>query len=235
MKGLSFIVVLGILTAVSGAAFPASAMIPLAPGGISHDDSPGAALAAQVLSEEIGRRTGLHLDVSSSVTETVGFVIRFEKRAGIADGNPEAFEVALLRKSPDAAPHGVSICAPGGRAFLFGAGYLLRHLEWARGSAQLPLDIETVSAPVYPLRGHQLGYRARANSYDAWDGQDYDQHIRELALFGLNAIENIPFQDDDPSPHMPLSREDMNRRMSEICAQYDLDYWMWTPAVWGLE
>lgn len=235
MKRTPMIYMLPVLAALAAGAFANITTISLAPGGIYHDNAPGAALAAQVLSEEIESRTGLRLAVSRSGAEPGGFMIRFEQREGIAKGNPEAFEVTLLRASADAAPHGVVIAAPGGRAFLFGAGYLLRHLEWARGSAQLPLDIEIVSAPVYPLRGHQLGYRARANSYDAWDGQDYDQHIRELALFGLNAIENIPFQDDDPSPHMPLSREEMNRRMSEICAKYDLEYWVWTPAVFDLQ
>ena len=32
-----------------------------------------------------------------------------------------------------------------------------------------------------------------------------------------------------PSPLMPVSRQEMNRKLSEICARYDLDYWVWTP------
>ena len=47
-----------------------------------------------------------------------------------------------------------------------------------------------------------------------------DRYIRELALFGANAIENIPFHDTRPAPLMPISRAAMARRISEICAKY---------------
>ena len=79
-----------------------------------------------------------------------------------------------------------------------------------------------------------MGYRNTANSYDAWDVRQYDQYIRELVLFGTNAIENIPFGEEDDSVHMPIPREEMNIRMSEICASYDIDYWVWTPATFDL-
>jgi hypothetical protein len=90
--------------------------------------------------------------------------------------------------------------------------------------------IEMVSAPTYPIRGHQLGYRNTANSWDAWNEKQFEQYIRELALFGSNSIENIPFQDGPPGPHMKIPREEMNIKMSQICMNYGLDYWVWTPA-----
>ena len=107
-------------------------------------------------------------------------------------------------------------------------------IAWSPGRIVLPLPINTIQSPDYAIRGHQLGYRARANSWDAWTPEQFDQHIRELALFGTNAIENIPFQDDDVSPHFKVSRREMNRALSEICAKYDLQYWVWTPAVFEL-
>jgi hypothetical protein len=70
---------------------------------------------------------------------------------------------------------------------------------------------------VYHIRGHQLGYRNTANSWDAWTVDQFEKYIRELALFGTNSIENIPFQDDAPGPNMKVPRKEMNRRMSEIC------------------
>jgi hypothetical protein len=51
-----------------------------------------------------------------------------------------------------------------------------------------------------------------------------------LALFGINSVENIPFQDGRQNPLMKVSRREMNRAMSDICARYGLDYWVWTPA-----
>src|SRR5205085_4998136 len=109
-----------------------------------------------------------------------------------------------------------------------------RALHYGPDTLQLDEPLEIVTAPQYRLRGHQLGYRARANSYDAWTPEQYEQYIRELAIFGTNAIENIPFEDAQPSPHMRLPRDQMNVRISEICAKYDLQYWVWTPADFSL-
>jgi hypothetical protein len=80
-----------------------------------------------------------------------------------------------------------------------------------------------------------LGYRARANSYDAWTAAAYEQYIRDLVLFGTNCIENIPSEDDQPSPHMPVPRDEMNVLLSRICDRYDVDYWVWTPVVFDLK
>ncbi|NUN97333.1 MAG: hypothetical protein HUU16_14305, partial [Candidatus Omnitrophica bacterium] len=121
------------------------------------------------------------------------------------------------------------------RGTVFGVGYLLRQMRAAQGMALVPADLDHATSPAYPIRGHQLGYRPRANSWDAWTLEQFEDYIRELALFGTNCIENIPFQDSDPGPHMKLTRDEMNIRMGEICAKYDLDYWVWTPAEFPLE
>ena len=121
------------------------------------------------------------------------------------------------------------------RGALFGVGQLLRSLDWAKGSARISDDLDIATAPAQPIRGHQLGYRHTANSYDGWDDKQYEQYIRELAFFGANSIENIPFQDERQSPLMPLPRDVMNRKLSEICARYELDYWVWTPADFDLK
>jgi hypothetical protein len=120
------------------------------------------------------------------------------------------------------------------RATVFGVGHLLRKaiLLHKNGYLEEPFDVAT--SPMQSIRGHQLGYRNTANSYDAWDVKKYDRYIRELVLFGTNAVENIPFGDHNNSVHMPISRQEMNIRMSEICALYDIDYWVWTPATFDL-
>jgi hypothetical protein len=61
-----------------------------------------------------------------------------------------------------------------------------------------------------------------------------EQYIRDLALFGVNSIEAIPFQDPRPSPVMKVTRREMNRAMSEVCDRYGLDYWIWAPADFDL-
>ena len=66
------------------------------------------------------------------------------------------------------------------------------------------------------LRGHQLGYRPKTNSYDGWDVPMWEQYIRDLAVFGTNAIELIPPRSDDDadSPHFPLPPMEMMVEMS---------------------
>ena len=91
------------------------------------------------------------------------------------------------------------------RGVLFGVGRLLRGLRMTPGKVALPDGLNLTSAPRYPLRGHQLGYRPKTNSYDAWDLPQWERYIRELAVFGTNAIELIPPRSDDDadSPHFP--------------------------------
>ena len=108
----------------------------------------------------------------------------------------------------------------------------LRKCEWTKGSLHCPV-ISMATAPKYPLRGHQLGYRPKTNSYDAWSHAQFDQYIRELALFGTNSIELIPpVSDDAPtSRHMKVPAMEMMTKVSASCDAYGLDVWIWYPNV----
>ena len=119
------------------------------------------------------------------------------------------------------------------RGVLFGVGHLLRSLGMRPGSVTVPDDIDVATAPRYRLRGHQLGYRPKTNSYDAWDVARWEQYIRDLVVFGCNAIELIPPRSDDDaiSPHFPLPPMDMMVAMSRLADEYGLDVWIWYPAM----
>ena len=54
------------------------------------------------------------------------------------------------------------------RGVLFGVGRLLRDLWTAHDHVLLPWGFQVETSPSYPLRGHQLGYRPKTNSYDGW-------------------------------------------------------------------
>jgi hypothetical protein len=109
------------------------------------------------------------------------------------------------------------------RALLYAAGHLLREVRFGFQRLTLKSGSTICSAPVYPIRGHQLGYRNTANSYDGWSPEQYDRYIRELALFGANSIENIPLETPD-SPHMLKTPQEMNYLISRMCEKYRLDY-----------
>lgn len=119
------------------------------------------------------------------------------------------------------------------RGVLFGVGRLLRALEMRRGEIRLPGALNLASAPRTALRGHQLGYRPKTNSYDAWTLGMWEQYFRDLAVFGANAIELIPPRSDDDadSPHFPHPPMEAMIGMSRLADEYGLDVWIWYPAM----
>jgi hypothetical protein len=104
-------------------------------------------------------------------------------------------------------------------------------MQLTRQSILVPKDLDITTSPKFPLRGHQLGYRPKVNAYDAWSPEQYDQYIRELAIFGSNSIEIMPPRTDDHrlSPHMKVPPMEMMIKLSEIIDSYGLDVWIWYP------
>ena len=202
--------------------------------------------AANMLQQEVQKRTGLKWRIATEYRRrrpAIVLVVAAEnelaglkvpKRGGddLPESRKEGYRICVGQGS-DGKPV-VWVIGADARGVLFGTGRLLRLLNWRPGRASLAEAVDISTSPAYPIRGHQLGYRARANSYDAWNASTYEQYIRDLILFGCNCIENIPFEDDQPSPHMTVPRDEMNRLLSEICDRYDLDYWVWTPVVFDL-
>jgi hypothetical protein len=133
-----------------------------------------------------------------------------------------------IRKAPT-----VLVLGNDARGVLFGVGRLLRELRMVRGRVLLADGLNLATAPKYPLRGHQLGYRPKTNSYDGWTLAIWEQYIRDLAVFGTNAVELIPPRSDDDadSPHFPLPPMDMMVGMSKLLDDYGLDVWIWYPAL----
>ena len=212
------------------------AVVVVRPGPLANAEK----AAAFVLIDEIEKRSGIRLMKSTSLPQgKPAIAITSESqvpgwgRAIPAFGVARAEGYRVYVEQPKGAAPIVWVIGADPRGTLFGAGCLLRKLDWAKGKLSLDaLDIAT--APAYPIRGHQLGYRTQANSYDAWDAAQYEQYIRELAFFGVNSIENIPFHDDRKTPVMKVPRREMNRAISEICDRYGLDYWVWVPADFDL-
>ncbi len=130
-------------------------------------------VAAQMLQEEVQKRTGLKWPVASEYDG---------RQPAIALVTMGVSELAGLKvpSAPGLKREGYRICVEqeagpvvwvigaDARGVLFGVGRLLRLLDWGPSRAALADTTDIATSPAYPIRGHQLGYRARANSYDAW-------------------------------------------------------------------
>lgn len=185
--------------------------------------SPREQKAVRMLVEEIARRTQFEIKVTNSPAAGKP-VIRLVRAPAGRPG--EGYRLRTSSKE-------VTIEGNDTRGVLFGAGRFLRLARMSRQSFSVPEGVDLDTAPRYPLRGHQLGYRPKTNSYDAWTLPMWEQYIRDLAVFGTNAVELIPprSDDDEDSPHFPLPKMETMIGMSSILDSYGLDVWVWYPAL----
>lgn len=176
--------------------------------------------AVAMLADEVEKRTGVRWAVSNSAAGTRIEVL--EQPAAPAEG----YRIEVRNNS-------VQVSGNDARGVLFGIGRLLREVRMERWAVSIPDGWSETSAPKYPLRGHQLGYRPKTNSYDGWSVPVWEQYIRDLAVFGTNAIELIPPRSDDDadSPLFPLPPMRMMTEMSRLANEYGLDVWVWYPAM----
>jgi hypothetical protein len=200
--------------------------------------------AVVMLVEEVHKRSQIRWECRSS-WPTNGPVIAVGPRSAL-----EQFAGEYAKELQDAgdagAAEGYRICVKQGpgktavfvvgndtRGVLYGVGRLLRELRLGSDRVALAEGLNVVSAPKYPLRGHQLGYRPKTNSYDAWDLPVWEQYLRDLVVFGCNAIELIPPRSDDDadSPHFPRPPMEMLAGMSRLAGEYGLEVWIWYPAL----
>ena len=110
------------------------------------------------------------------------------------------------------------------RGCMFAAGHIIRILRWGRGSVCLPI-VSVTTWPRNMLRGHQLGWRPTSNTYDRWGLKEYEQYIRELIVWGTNAIELIPFD----SAYDRRVNLNFTCALADLIASYGLKVWLWYP------
>lgn len=202
--------------------------------------SPVRETAIRILREEIAKRTSIQLKETdkpgsqqviilalASEKELSGLTLPMNAEELKPEKKPEGYRLVLDQANGKTI---LWLIAADQKGAIFAVGQLLRTAVLTRNKISFDSRNEIATSPKYPLRGHQIGYRNTANSWDSWTMDQYEAYLRELALFGTNCIENIPFQDDRVNPLMKYPREVMNKRISEICFEYGLDYWVWTPA-----
>lgn len=208
---------------------------------VSDLDSTFRETITQLVDEEISLRSSVswnladkrsknrpHIAIAfSGENKANGIIVPQRSGSEYPENLPEGYRIYLDRTNGE---NTLWIIGADKRGLLFGIGKFFRTINISANQILLPEEIDMASAPAYPIRGHQLGYRNTANSWDTWTVGQYEQYIRQLVLFGSNCIEDIPFQSDSQSVHMLMPHREMHIEISEICEKYDVDYWVWTPA-----
>ncbi len=116
------------------------------------------------------------------------------------------------------------------RGMVFGVGRLLRTANMRDRRLTLPENFHEQSVPCFPLRGMQIGYRALSNTNDTWTKAQYTEYVEDLAIFGANAIEILPDDENDGvEPLMRYPVAEMNAHICHVCMDLGLDVWYWLP------
>jgi hypothetical protein len=222
------------LLATSAAALDLKNAVVVAPPALTAQEKKAAAM----LVDEIARRTRIRLTVAETWSGArPAILVCRESGLGALGGNlagrliPAAAGAEGYRLQVTDGV--VLVVGNDARGTLFGVGGLLRRLRMERDAVDAPDDLALTTAPKYALRGHQLGYRPKTNSYDGWSVPVWEQYMRDLAVFGANSVELIPPRSDDDadSPHFPLPPMQMMVEMSHLADSYGLDVWIWYPAM----
>ena len=198
-------------------------------------------LAAKVFCEELLRKTGIEAaDVTRALNGGSYIVIATDEN--LKEDFPQYYKLVSGMEVP--AQEGyrffvdkkdgikIVVCGADQRGAFYGMGRALRKLSLKKGCIEAGENVKPIStSPKYPLRGHQLGHRSKNNTHDAWTIEQYDRYIRELAIFGANAIEILPVRTDDDL-YSQLFKEDPVETMiklSETIKSYGMDVWIWYP------
>jgi len=190
--------------------------------------------------EEVKQRTGIQVPVAetwntgnpvialvtASETELFGKKVPGREGPDLPEQKAEGFRILPGNTSGQET---LWLIGHDERGIFYAVGRFLREAELSPKKIQFGEKNETASSPVFPIRGHQLGYRNGNNTWDSWTVEQYEKYIRELVLFGCNSIENTPFE-EERGQNMKLSPGEMNTEISRLCHSYSIDYWVWTPA-----
>ncbi len=218
--------------------FECAQSIVVVPAGASPQEK----TAIQMLLDEVEKRTGERwkqraefADARGSASSSGCVIVAADRtelpsalpasllpRIARSGSSPEGFALSTLRWNHQPL---VVIEGADDRGVLFGIGRLLRAMRMRSESARIVGELRIAEYPAQPVRSHQLGYRNKNNTYDAWTLAQFEQQIRDLAIFGANTIQLIaPDSDDAPiSPLFPAPPLDTIIGISRILDRYGLN------------
>lgn len=172
--------------------------------------------AAEIFRNEIEARTGVRPEFSKDAPD-----IRF-----VADSSSPRDGYIIEQNGEK-----LTFKAFGIRGLIFATGMFLRKIEVSKDRITLIEDIGGEYIPDKRIRGHQLGYRPKPNSYDAWTLEDYRRYYLDLMFFGCNTVEHIPYDGLNAKRNslMKYDTQDFLVEAAKIADEYDLDVSLWYP------
>ena len=220
--------------------------------------TPRVALAAEVLIEEVKKRTGIvwHFQKEEKYNDDTHIFLCLQSTP---------FFQNLLSKYPskfiNLPAEGAQVVIWEGKIYLVGTderglfyavGRFLRKINFEISNITISSDYHFCQSPVKKIRGHQLAYRPICNTFDNWNIQQFEQYIRELILFGANSIELLPGNTDLDDlremqqrkgftkipehthlatswPHMQYEYNECLHLLSKVIDKYGLDVMLWYP------
>ena len=207
----------------SAAALPASAQA--APGKIDLtqaciEGQGQAHIAAEILAKRLAER--------GITAPECRYRIRFTEARG-GDAKAEGFTITPA----SGAAHTVVVSAHRLRGLIYGAGWLLMHASPEGEHLTVSLPGKVSQNPAFALRGVQIGYRPKNNSFDAWTPQMLARRIEDLALMGANRIQLISPRSDDASSNdlQPVPPEQALADMAAATHRLDLDVALFQPVL----
>ncbi len=210
---------------------------------VMPDDGNVVKTARRVLTEEVAKRTGIELAHGTSLGKSKAPAIVL-CRADKAPAELREF-VAAMKVPQQAEGFAIAVDKQGATPIvvlagydepgvLFAVGRFMLQLKMKPQTIEFPADYRIATAPRYPHRGHQIGFRNLAHCYDAWTAETYEQYMRELAVFGANAFETTSFSLEGlDGPHAKLTGPEMAAAWSRICQDYGFDFWLFGSAMGG--
>lgn len=216
--------------------------IPWRPVVTLLDEAELSARAAEVLREEIAEKTGFSPELSRQylagrsnavlcTRESFAKLSLYQDRlSALPAPGPEGFSLFVVPEG--GVDRSVFLVGADPRGVFFGMGKLLRLLFLRKGLLLIDAaQAAFTDTPRYPLRGQQLAYRDKQNTCPCWTQKEFDRYIRDLALFGNNAIEILPPRSDDHlfSRVFQVDPFEMMLDLSRIIHSYGMDVWLWYP------
>ncbi|MFD1629284.1 hypothetical protein [Pseudopedobacter beijingensis] len=168
--------------------------------------------AAEVFNEEINKRTNRTITktVKNDFVLEIGLESEFllegqylESLRLLKPTSKDGFKMIFLDNKK------IIIAGNNDRGVLYGIGYLLRKIDISANKMFLNWHGNISSSPVKSIRGHEMQRNPKFNNEDeSFALNQFDQYVRELALFGANTIEVL---------------RNISPQYANICKSYGLD------------